>query len=643
MTMHLAMTAAGLAAIADASNIGTSAVRFTKLAVGAGTGTGDQSARTALIDQKAIADVTGQASGDTRIAIRADYSPTENFIVTEAGLFARIGAGAEFLAAYWVAEDANGALASAAADTALIVAGLIAIEASSAAITVTPAVNISVGVPDNVVLKTDHATTEARGIVELATTTEARTGTDTERAVTPAGLEARIGQIPASAAPPNATTTRRGLVELATNTEVQTGTDTERAVTPAGLEARIGQIPASAAPPNATTTRRGLVELATNTEVQTGTDTERAVTPAGLASRTATTSRKGVVELATATEAKTGTDSARAVTPAGLAGRTPNASASVRGLVELATTTEAKTGTDTERAVTPAGLAARVPNASTSVRGIVELATNAEVITGTDSERAVTPAGMKAAIAAGGVGSISFFSRTAALNLTLGWADAISGQMSGAVKADQIVGLLTSIGASRRTAPPYPAVVRFRRGNTDIAPEFRWDHEDGVAWRRQLLLDKPGAGTPTYKMQAKETDARYDRQILPGSSITAFVMPDSVKADIKAADEAVTAIGTVLSVSITPPRMDSAIKLNVLAMFTGSHGGSLRLKRNSTTLIDPASGILFGEGSAYPSNFEDWVDKPNTLEEVTYSVETINAPVSLTLRKGSYLMAAPLG
>ena len=114
MTMHLELTAAGLAAIADANNIGTSAVRFTEMAIGTGTATGDQSTRTALITQKMKVAISGKASGSTRIAIRADYAPTESFAVTEAGLFARIGSGAEFLAAYWVAASASGALASAA-------------------------------------------------------------------------------------------------------------------------------------------------------------------------------------------------------------------------------------------------------------------------------------------------------------------------------------------------------------------------------------------------------------------------------------------------------------------------------------------------------------------------------------------------
>lgn len=114
----------------------------------------------------------------------------------------------------------------------------------------------------------------------------------------------QMGWVAASAVGPAATGTAPGTVELATNAETQAGTDSSRAVTPAGLASL-----------TATTTRDGLVELATNAEVQAGTDTTRAVTPASLASLTASTTRAGLVELATAAETLAGTDTTRAVTP----------------------------------------------------------------------------------------------------------------------------------------------------------------------------------------------------------------------------------------------------------------------------------------------------------------------------------------
>lgn len=181
------------------------------------------------------------------------------------------------------------------------------------------------------------ATTDNRGIVELATVAEAQEGIDTTRAVTPAGLSGRT-----------ATSDRSGVIQLATNTETIDGENSTKAVTPAGLSAR-----------TATETRTGVVELATAAEVQDGVDATRAVTPAVLSSRTATETRTGVVELATVTEVQAGTDTTRAITPAGLSART--ASDSRAGIVELATLEEAKAGTDTTRAVTPAGLFNAVP------------------------------------------------------------------------------------------------------------------------------------------------------------------------------------------------------------------------------------------------------------------------------------------
>lgn len=77
------------------------------------------------------------------------------------------------------------------------------------------------------------ATETVAGIVELATTAEAATGTDTTRAVTPAGVEAWGNGRTASE-------TETGLIELATQTEVNTGTDATRAVTPLTLHTKLG-------------------------------------------------------------------------------------------------------------------------------------------------------------------------------------------------------------------------------------------------------------------------------------------------------------------------------------------------------------------------------------------------------------------
>lgn len=118
------------------------------------------------------------------------------------------------------------------------------------------------------------ATDAAPGFIELATQTEVNTGTDGQRAVTPATLAARL-----------ATEALAGLIELATQGETDAGTDDARAITAAKLVAYLRNAAGSAA----SDTQRGTVELATAAEVQTGSDNVRAVTPAGHASDATTT------------------------------------------------------------------------------------------------------------------------------------------------------------------------------------------------------------------------------------------------------------------------------------------------------------------------------------------------------------------
>lgn len=68
------------------------------------------------------------------------------------------------------------------------------------------------------------ATTEMEGVVELATDAETISGTDTHRAVTPAGLNARTAE-----------ESRTGLAQLATLAEVIAGQDLKKIVTPKAL------------------------------------------------------------------------------------------------------------------------------------------------------------------------------------------------------------------------------------------------------------------------------------------------------------------------------------------------------------------------------------------------------------------------
>lgn len=69
------------------------------------------------------------------------------------------------------------------------------------------------------------ASTSAKGVVELATNAETQTGSDTTRAVTPAGLASVV-----------ASESLAGLAEIATQGEADAGTDDAKIITPLKLE-----------------------------------------------------------------------------------------------------------------------------------------------------------------------------------------------------------------------------------------------------------------------------------------------------------------------------------------------------------------------------------------------------------------------
>lgn len=130
-------------------------------------------------------------------------------------------------------------------------------------LTLRDATEVNAGAPT---LSTPDASVTVKGIVELATTAETSTGTDTVRAVTPAGLDATLtanvpGKVPA------ASTTVQGKVELATDVEATTGTDTARATTPANVAAVIAANNTS----NVTPRPLGIVARRTRTSNSTST------------------------------------------------------------------------------------------------------------------------------------------------------------------------------------------------------------------------------------------------------------------------------------------------------------------------------------------------------------------------------------
>ena len=180
-----------------------------------------------------------------------------------------------------------------------------------------------------------------------------------------------------------ATESRAGKVELATIAEVKAGTDTTKAVTPAGVMAAID---ATAVDYSLALKDEGVSKAARVKElnvVGAGVAASATGTTGVITVNTAEEGQEGTVALASIADAKAGNSTSTAVTPAALKAvledYTPSAATTTKaGIVELATVTEAKDGTDTSRAVTPAGMKAAIdaavnkPDDSTSLVGYGE-------------------------------------------------------------------------------------------------------------------------------------------------------------------------------------------------------------------------------------------------------------------------------
>ena len=135
---------------------------------------------------------------------------------------------------------------------------------------------------------------------------------------------------------PDASTTVKGKIEIATGSEATTGTDTLRAMTPKLVKDRIDAAvnnltTGTGTTPDASTTVKGKIEIATGSEATTGTDTLRAMTPKLVKDRI----DAAVNNLTTGT------------------GTTPDASTTVKGKIEIATSAESFAGTATDKAMTP--------------------------------------------------------------------------------------------------------------------------------------------------------------------------------------------------------------------------------------------------------------------------------------------------
>ena len=187
----------------------------------------------------------------------------------------------------------------------------------------------------------EDASVTNKGIVELATTAETTTGTDTARAVTPDGLkDGYQGSTNVTTLGTIATGTWNGTVidkayldDEVLNTSLNAATGSYitavRTVTAGGNTLASGETLAFTAGSNVSISESGgaVTIASTDTNTQLSTSDVRGKFSAGegidissgeISGEDASTSNKGIVELATTAETTTGTDTARAVTPDGL-------------------------------------------------------------------------------------------------------------------------------------------------------------------------------------------------------------------------------------------------------------------------------------------------------------------------------------
>lgn len=340
--MDIVLTTAGIQAVINAQETGTNAVTISEIGVGTGKYTANKEQTQLQAQVKRMPILEGGQAGDNAIHVACKDDGPGSYEVCEFGLFLSDGT------LFAVYSQSTPIIAKQESSNLLLAIDM-KLEGVNAG-------NITFG---DVSFSFAAATAVNAGIVELATDEETQAGTDTQRAVTPAGLKSLTS-----------TSERAGLIRTATEAEAKEGKDGV-ALTPASL--------------------KGVA--ASDAETVEGKSGTLYVTPLGLRALKATTGRNGLVELATEDEAKAGTDKERAVTPAGVKAvvdaATPETSEAAPGLIQIASEVEAKTGLVSTKAMTPLTAKAVLDD---------RIATVEETQVGTSTTKFITPATLKAVV-----------------------------------------------------------------------------------------------------------------------------------------------------------------------------------------------------------------------------------------------------
>lgn len=268
---------------------------------------------------------------------------------------------------------------------------------------------------------------------------------------------------------PPATTTRMGIIEIATDAEVDTGTDTARAVTPAGVKRRIDTRAPTTRKVTAGNGLTGGGTLAADRTLTLGTPSTLSSATTNAVSAESHThqvtfpviSVAGKTGTITLTKSDVGLSNLANVLQAP-ATRKVTAGNGLTGGGDLSADRTLTLGTpgtlsgSTTNAVSTTSHTHAISAATTSLRGVVELATNAEVLAGTDTDRAVTPASLRAGLlAAFPVGAIYITATNSSPADFLGgtWSQIAGGRMLigvGTLGSDTYAGGATG-GAARVT------------------------------------------------------------------------------------------------------------------------------------------------------------------------------------------------
>lgn len=193
---NIVITDAGLAEVINAESSGTAPVVLSHIAVGSGQYTATADMTKLKAEFKRFDAVTGGAVDDHVIHLTINDTSSDAYTVYEIGVFTAKGT---LFAVYSqktpITQKAAGAQSLLAIDIVL---------------TNMNAESVSVG---DMTFVLPPATTEIQGLVELADDEEVKAGTDTSRAVTPAGVQLRMATHEAKLA----TDLRAGHVKIGEN------------------------------------------------------------------------------------------------------------------------------------------------------------------------------------------------------------------------------------------------------------------------------------------------------------------------------------------------------------------------------------------------------------------------------------------